>query len=119
MAIYYRKDLLEPEKLYLLIGRNIKKLRRQHEMTQEQLAELINVDQKQISQIESGKARTCILTYLRIANVFHVSIDDFLADILCREQATTAASILQGQSERQLLGDVVRAVIHYLGEKET
>lgn len=102
-----------------MIGQSIKRLRQKQRMTQEQLAELIDVDQKQISQIESGKARTRLPTYLRIANVFHVSIDDFLADALRIDQPTTAALILQRQSERQLLGDVVRAVIHYLGERET
>lgn len=118
MTIYYQEDLLTPDLLYPLIGRNIRKLRQRHGITQEQLAELIGVEQKQISQIESGKARTRLPTYLLIANVFHVSIDDFLADALHIDEATTAVSILQREGERRLLGDVVRAVIHYLGEKE-
>lgn len=112
IPIYYQEDLLVPERLYPLIGQSIKRLRQQQRMTQEQLAELIDIDQKQISQIESGKARTRLPTYLRIANVFHVSIDDFLADALRIDHPTTAASILQRQSERRLLGDIVRAVIH-------
>ena len=58
-------------------------------------------------------------TYLLITNVFHVSIDDFLADVLHIDEATTATSILHGEGERKLLGDVVRAVIHYIGEKGT
>lgn len=117
MAIYYQEDLLTPDLLYPLIGRSIRKLRQQNGITQERLAELIGADQKQISQIESGKARTRLPTYLLIANVFHVSIDDFLTDALHIDEATNAASILHGEGERKLLGDVVRAVIHYLGEK--
>lgn len=58
-------------------------------------------------------------TDLLITNVFHVSIDDFLADVLHIDEATTATSILHGEGERKLLGDVVRAVIHYIGEKGT
>ena len=51
-------------------------------MTQEQLAEKINGDQKMISKIETGKARPGLSIYLQIANVFHVSIDYFLMDTL-------------------------------------
>lgn len=53
----YNIDLISPEKLYPLMGKAIKRLRREHDMTQEQLAELVGGDQNYISKIESGKAR--------------------------------------------------------------
>lgn len=117
MSIYYQEDLLTPEKLYPLIGQSIKRHRQQHHMTQEQLAELIDVEQKQISHIESGKARTQLPTYLRIANVFHVSIDDLLADALHIDTLPTSAEILHREGEQRLMSSIVQSVLRYLREK--
>lgn len=119
MSIYYQEDLLIPEKLYPLIGQSIKRHRQQHHMTQERLAELIDVEQKQISHIESGKARTQLPTYLRIANIFHVSMDDLLADALYIDTLPTSAEILRREGEQRLMGSIIQSVLHYLKEKET
>lgn len=36
-------------------GRNLKRLRREHQLTQEQLAELVGIHSRQISKIETGE----------------------------------------------------------------
>jgi len=43
------------ENLKILFGKKIKELRKKQTLTQAQLAELVNVDDKHISCIESGK----------------------------------------------------------------
>lgn len=118
MIVIYQENLLDNEKFYPLLGRNIKKIRQQHNMTQEQLAELIDVDQKQVSHIESGRARAKLPVYLKIANVFDISLDVLLAD-MCLPGSTSEHSTLSGEHEQRLFGDVVHAVLHYLRKKET
>lgn len=116
----YKSNLLSPDHLYPLIGRNIKRLRRQQNMTQEMLAELIDGDQKHISKIESGKARPGLSTYLRIANVFHVSVDCFLRDAIeTSEQLTEEEKSLLGPDEEALTQDVLAAILKYLHTKES
>ena len=119
MSAIYRKDFIPPEKLYPLMGQNIKRLRTNHKMTQAQLAELIDMDQKQISHIETGRSREKLSVYLRIANIFGVSIDHFLADALLIDQEDVPADALAGDAEQTFLREVIHAAIHYLKGKET
>lgn len=57
------------------IGSTIKKLRRQKDLTQEQLAEYLNVSVSAVSQWESGKTAPDISLIVPLANFFDVSID--------------------------------------------
>lgn len=116
----YRTSLIQPSQLYPLIGRNIRRIRRQCNMTQEQLAEKINGDQKMISKIETGKARPGLSVYLQIANVFHVSIDYFLIDALENHPfgRSELPMLPMGRNEIVLTQDILSAVMMYLQEKE-
>lgn len=65
------------------IGTTIKNLRRQKEMTQEQLAEYLDVTVSAISQWESGRTMPDISLLPPIANLFGVSADTLLGiDVL-------------------------------------
>lgn len=118
----YRNSLITSDHLYLLIGQNIRNLRRQRNMTQEQLAELIDGDQKVISKIESGKARPGLSLYLRIANVFQVSIDRLLVDEAeINGHVAESGKILQQSAdtaEMKLTQDILSVVLQYLQTKE-
>lgn len=116
----YKTTLIQSDQLYPLIGRNIRKIRRQHNMTQEQLAEKIDGDQKMISKIETGKARPGLHLYLQIANVFHVSIDYFLIDALESQPLGVAEipALSIGRNEKILTQNILSAVVMYLQEKE-
>lgn len=57
----YDSTILSSDHLYPSIGRNIRHLRKKKNLTQDQLAELIDGDQKYISRIESGKAKASLL----------------------------------------------------------
>lgn len=119
MIAIYKSDFIPPEKLYPLMGRNIKRLRSSYKMTQEQLAEKIGMDQKQISHIETGRSREKLSTYLKIANVFGVSIDHFLADAMLIDAENRHSSVLAGETEQNFFQEVLHATLHYLQEKET
>lgn len=54
-------------------GRRIQQLRKERELTQEQLAEKLNVSQNTIAKIESGLRRPSIDFLLEISEFFNVS----------------------------------------------
>lgn len=60
------------------IGNNIKKLRRVKEVTQEQLAEHLNVTRQTISGWETGKNQPDIETLQWIAEYFGVSVEEVI-----------------------------------------
>ena len=64
------------------IGRRIKIAREQKDLTQEALAELVDLTPMHISVIERGFKPTKLETSCRIANVLGVSADTLLQDVI-------------------------------------
>ena len=60
------------------IGEKIKELRKGKNMTQEDLAELLNVSISAVSQWEIGKTMPDITFISHICNIFDVSADELL-----------------------------------------
>ena len=58
------------------IGSTIKKYRQQKDLTQEQLAEYLNVSVSAVSQWESAKTVPDISTILSLANFFDITLDE-------------------------------------------
>ena len=58
------------------IGTTIKKFRTQKDLTQEQLAEYLNVSVSAVSQWESGKTVPDVSTILALANFFDITLDE-------------------------------------------
>jgi transcriptional regulator with XRE-family HTH domain len=66
---------------------NIKKLRRERDITQEQLAEYLNISVSAISQWECGKTTPDISQLAPLANIFDVSADVLLGiDVMNKEK---------------------------------
>lgn len=63
------------------LGLNVKFYRMKLALSQEQVAELVNISTDTISNIETGKFETSILTIIDIARVLKVSIDDLSKDV--------------------------------------
>ena len=63
-----------------LFGKRIKELRKNKNLAQEQLSEMIQVFQKQIGNIETGTTRVSLQTIVHLANALSVSADDLLCD---------------------------------------
>ena len=61
-----------------LIGNNIYILRKKHGLTQEQLAEQINVSFQAVSKWETGNSLPDISTLPLLANALHCNIDSLL-----------------------------------------
>ncbi len=56
-------------------GKIIQKLRKAKRLTQEQLAEKINIGERHLQKLESGERGGSVDTLVEIALFFHVSLD--------------------------------------------
>ena len=63
---------------YAIIGDRIKHLRKAKNYTQEQLAEMINISPKNISQLERGKMGISVSTLMSISKALQISADYLL-----------------------------------------
>ena len=63
------------------IGIKIKEFRHQKDLTQEQLAEYLNVSVPAVSQWESGKTVPDVSTLLALANFFDVTLDELFQNM--------------------------------------
>ena len=62
-----------------LFGKRVKELRKQKNITQEQLSEMLGVFQKQIGNIETGTTFTTMNNIEKLAQIFEVEIQDLFA----------------------------------------
>lgn len=64
------------------MGKRIKAAREASGMTQEELADAINMSSMHISVIERGVKPPKLETFIQIANILHVSADEILEDVI-------------------------------------
>ena len=64
------------------VGQRIQQARRNKNLTQEQLAEMVGLSPTHISVIERGAKPTKITNFVAIANALGVSADTLLVDVL-------------------------------------
>lgn len=62
-----------------MLGENIKQLRKEKNISQKELASLIDVSQRLISNYEDGSATPTVENLIKIADTFKVSLD-YLTD---------------------------------------
>lgn len=61
------------------MGRNIERLRRRQRLSQDDLADRLDVEQSYISKIELGKRSPSLKTMCRIAEALNVDIQELFA----------------------------------------
>lgn len=85
------------------IGKRIKSVREKKGLTQEQLAEQVNLSPMHISVIERGNKLPRLETLINIANVLDVSADTLLQDVVNNQIKlhTSEASNLMAQLSRE------------------
>ena len=64
---------------YVLIGKRVRELRLQQQLSQEKLAEMIEMSVPYVSYIETGKKRPSLDALIRIANALGVTMDELLS----------------------------------------
>ena len=72
---------------YKSIGRRIKAARISLDMTQERLAEKVNLSPSHLSNIETGTTKVSLPTLVKLANALDVSVDGLLADSVVQSKA--------------------------------
>lgn len=69
-----------------ILADNVRMLRTKKRFSQEAVAELANIGQNQISEIENEHANPSLETLIRIANAFEVTISDLLTEKIWKIQ---------------------------------
>lgn len=97
------------------IGTRIQKYRLERNMTQEDLAEMIDSSQKYLSTVESGKHRLSLDSIITISKALGVSINKLIADFDDSSDENNLQDILneiRGMSALQLemLRDIIKVL---------
>lgn len=95
--------LLETDKK--ILGQKLRQYRKSKHLTQFELAELVGLNEKQISRIESGTNYPTFLTFASLINVLDINIEDFTKNISCSNSKLTAEilHIINSAEEAELL----------------
>ena len=108
----YSDERMEKETVYLIFGQNFKANRKKRGSTHEELAAL-DCDQKYVSRLENGYARSTLDICLRIANFLQVSIDNLLEGAYVFRCSSDGA---KRQCRRQMLAEIGEVISKYMGE---
>ena len=85
------------------IGESIKKARKEKNITREKLAELVNIDEKQIYRIECGLSSPKLENFLKIATALDLKIEYFEEINLPQNNiCLDFLKILQNSTEKEL-----------------
>ena len=98
---------------YYKIGQRIRKIRKAHGISQEKLAEMVNISTTHMSHIETGNTKLSLPVFVDIAAALGVGTDDLL-DIPSTARVSLAeiSAVLERCSvqESKVIADVVRAI---------
>ena len=82
-----------------MIGKRIKAAREAAGMTQEELAEVLDMSTTHISVLERGVKPPKLETLIRIANVLQVSADTLLQDVVTNSAVGVANDVVRSISD--------------------
>lgn len=112
---------LETDKI--VIGKKIKEYRKKKHLTQAQLAELVDLNEKQIYRIESGLNHPTYLTFAKIISVLDIDINDFSVDVEIKTNpiADSIIHIMSNSNNIELRTylDVIKAIHNNFNKKDT
>ncbi len=101
---------------YMAIGNRIRKIRRDLKITQETLAEKINVTPTHVSRIECGTSSPSLQTLVDICNVLGITIDDLMQDSLPAAKKKLEGRLAEAVAdcsveELNMLVDIVQTIL--------
>ena len=100
---------------YKAIGKRIKMARIEEKITQERLAELVEISPTHMSNIETGTTRVSLTTIVNLANALSVTVDDLLCDSVVKVRGQfekDIASVLEDcdEFELRIITDMAQAL---------
>ena len=99
---------------YCEIGQKIRKYRKAKGLSQEKLAELVNISTTHLSHIETGNTKLSLAVLVDISKVLEIQTDDLLSEK--KSGRTTAldelSSVLESCSTKQIriINDTIKAL---------
>ena len=99
---------------YYKIGQRIRKIRKAHGMSQEELAERVDISTTHMSHIETGNTKLSLPVLVDIATVLEVKTDDLLnynSAVATSSALEDIAAVLDRctATESKVIADIVRA----------
>ncbi|WP_371367739.1 hypothetical protein SRRS_15670 [Sporomusa rhizae] len=103
---------------YSAIGQRIKKIRKQKNLTQEKLAESLEVSTVYISQVENGKTKLNLEMLIRIASLLNTDPGYFITGVSYSSKDYLKSDIAQflqdfSLEQRQLIIDIAKLINKY------
>ncbi len=71
---------MNEQEIKLIIGKKIKKRRKELKLTQAKLGEAIGINQRQVALIENGRSFPMLSTFVKLAEYFECEITDLFPD---------------------------------------
>jgi len=65
--------------IQVVFGENVRRVRRENKLSQEELAELTNLHRVHLGRIERGETNPPLATMNKIAQALHVKVQDLLS----------------------------------------
>ncbi|HWS29114.1 MAG TPA: helix-turn-helix transcriptional regulator [Clostridia bacterium] len=98
---------------YRAIGQRIRSARLHSNITQEFLAELTNLSNQHISNIETGSTKLSLQALVKIANALNVSADELLCDNVDRAKPVFDTEVMRelgdcSDRETRFIADMVK-----------
>ena len=98
---------------YYKIGQKIRKIRKAHGLSQEEVAERVNISTTHMSHIETGNTKLSLVVLVGIAAVLEVRIDDLLDTSTAATTSTALdeiAAVLERCTAREakVIADLVK-----------
>ena len=99
---------------YSDVGKRIRNKRKKLSISQEQLAELVDISTTHMSHIETGNTKLSLPTLVKIANALKVSTDELLCDNLMASKRIFAGEIAEiiekcDETQIRIITDLIKS----------
>lgn len=106
---------MDDKKVKILLGKRIKQLRQDLNLTQFVLGEKIDINQRQVAQIESGHSFPSLSTLVKLAKAYNCEIKDLFDYKHLEDESVLKENILNivsnlDRQESQLLYAIAKAI---------
>ena len=107
---------------YRSIGQNIRKVRKQRKLRQEDLAEKAGISMTYVGALERGEKIPALETFIAIANALEVSADVILCDVVTAGYEVKHSLItdkIEGlsKSDAAMVYDVIDTIVKHTKDK--
>ena len=99
-----------------LVGRKIRELRKEHKLTQVELASRLGIQQSDLSRMEKGEYRVSLDALFRILAEFKMSIAEFFEGVA--QESITPRDVRLIQTFNMLREDAQREVEEFIAFKQ-